>query len=248
MLLEAGDRQGAIKQYRERLDLSRRLAAKSHGDLGWQLDMATFLKRLGETLLAAGDRQEALTHFRERLGIMRGLAAKNPGDVQWQTGLVLALFGTASALWQGQGRGLEEDGGNHARPGLGDHRAARHGRPPRQDRQGWKEELVTMLKDTPEGDGPLVFAETSRGDALRGKGKYAEAAKHYAAAAERIRQYSAEIPVLKRAVPIWLAQQCMFRIRREKWPTRSAWDARPRRWFPTIRPASQGPLWPTPCY
>jgi tetratricopeptide (TPR) repeat protein len=81
-----------------------------------------------------------------------------------------------------------------------------------KDRRGWKDQLATMLKDAPEGDGPLVFAETSRGDALGGKGRYAEAAKRYAAAAERIRQYSAEIPVLKRAIPLWLAQACLLHL------------------------------------
>jgi hypothetical protein len=117
----------------------------------------------GRTAVARGDHQGAITQYREPLGIIRGLAAKNPEDVERQAGLVLSLFGTASAL--GTGKGADGASKKAADTMLDQARTItalldREGRLGK-NRQGWKDELARMLTDNPEADGPLVFAEIS---------------------------------------------------------------------------------------
>ena len=106
VLLAMGDRESALKHYRESLDIMRRLLAKDKDNTAWQRGAADSLNRMGDLLLATGDRQSALEHYRESLSIMQKLVANDKDNIEWQHEVEVSLERVGEASRQpGTARG-----------------------------------------------------------------------------------------------------------------------------------------------
>ena len=67
ILMDEGDRAGALKAYEESLEIARRLAAADPGNAGWARDVSVSLDRIGDVRVAEGDRAGALKAYEESL-------------------------------------------------------------------------------------------------------------------------------------------------------------------------------------
>ena len=83
MLSEQGDLGWALAEYRESLEVRRRLAEADPSNAGWQRDLSYSL-----TVMAQwhehGDRAAALSYAEESLRIDERLASLDPTSVIWQ--------------------------------------------------------------------------------------------------------------------------------------------------------------------
>jgi len=85
-LRRLGDRQGALEQVRQSLEILQPLAAKDPTDGELQNDLHAAFTALADTLLNAGDRAGALEHYRQALTLAETSAAAKPADLyaQWR--------------------------------------------------------------------------------------------------------------------------------------------------------------------
>ena len=85
-----GDRDGALKAYKDGLDIAKLLAARDPNNAEWQRDLSVSYDRVGDISTARGDRDGALKAYQGRPRDFKQLAARDPNNAEWQRDLSLS--------------------------------------------------------------------------------------------------------------------------------------------------------------
>ena len=93
-----GDLAGALKSYRQALDIIQRLAAADPSNANWQRDLSVSHIKLGDALSAQGDLPSALKAYRQALDTSQRLADAEPSNAGWQRDLSVSHIKLGDAL------------------------------------------------------------------------------------------------------------------------------------------------------
>ena len=85
-----GDLAGALAQYRESLEVVRRLVEADESNTQWQRDLSVSREKIGDVLQAQGDLAGALAEYRESLAVRRRLVEADVSNTQWQRDLSIS--------------------------------------------------------------------------------------------------------------------------------------------------------------
>jgi non-specific serine/threonine protein kinase/serine/threonine-protein kinase len=107
-----GDKQGALRSYKQALAIAARAAARDPLSVDWQRLLARAHSELGDTLAPDGDLAGAVPHYREAVRIFQSIAPRIGQDVAAQFEMMTAYETLAGAL------------GNPGQANLGDARGA----------------------------------------------------------------------------------------------------------------------------
>ncbi len=88
-LREKGDLDGALKSYREALEVFKHLTVTDSSDADWQRAISDCQEKIGDVLHDQGDLTGAIESYRESLGIRERLAASDLSNTEWQWKLTL---------------------------------------------------------------------------------------------------------------------------------------------------------------
>jgi tetratricopeptide (TPR) repeat protein len=89
VLLQRGDRSGALKSYKEGFVIADKLAKSDPGNTEWQRNLSVYFSKVGDVQVAQGDLPDALKSYEDGLAITDRLAKSNLDNAAWQRDLTL---------------------------------------------------------------------------------------------------------------------------------------------------------------
>jgi tetratricopeptide (TPR) repeat protein len=98
VLAAQGNLDEALKNYRDDLAITERLAKSDPDNAGWQRDLSVVDEKVGEVLVAQGHFDEALKNYRDDLAITERLAKSDPSNAGWQRDLSVVYGKVANVL------------------------------------------------------------------------------------------------------------------------------------------------------
>ena len=90
LLRARGDLTGALKCYRDALEIDQRMVKQYPNDTDWQRDLSIDYETVGNVLGAQGDLSGALKNYRDEVAIWEKLVKQDPSNADWQSGLSIS--------------------------------------------------------------------------------------------------------------------------------------------------------------
>jgi tetratricopeptide (TPR) repeat protein len=174
VLSKLGNSTDALSNYRDSLDIRKRLAAVEPENLQWQRDVASAYDRIGDFFRSQGNLAEALNNYGESLKIARRLATnqKRSSDSQRNLALVYDKIGD-----------VERDQGNLS-AALGNY----------DQSLVIRQNLTVKDEMNSRWQRDLAYSRIKMGDVLRDLGKLDEAQKSYHRADDSITDHADSDP------------------------------------------------------
>jgi non-specific serine/threonine protein kinase/serine/threonine-protein kinase len=162
-----GDKQGALRSYKQALAIAARAASRDPQSLDWQLLLARAHLRMGDTLAPDGDLAGAVPHYREAVRLFQTVAPRIGQDLAAQFEMVNAYEMLGDAL------------GNPGLSNLGDGKGATDCY--RQARR-IEEAIAAAHPDNVRSRRGMGLMDMKTGDVELGSGKLDQALGHYRSA------------------------------------------------------------------
>jgi tetratricopeptide (TPR) repeat protein len=100
VLVARNDLEGALKHYREGLDIRRALYEQDKSHAERARDVSVSVNRIGDVLVARNDLEGALKHYREGLDISRALYEQDKSHAERARDVAVSLSKTATVAQQ----------------------------------------------------------------------------------------------------------------------------------------------------